>query len=66
MRRELKELLKHETALAQTDKIRRRLQRFKNTDNERAKLHKFIDTMQIALIELNAEIALRWFIRPNQ
>ena len=66
MRRELKELPKHETAVAQTDKIRRRLQRFKNTDNERAKLHKFIDTMQIALIELNAEIALRWFIRPNQ
>ena len=66
MRRELKELPKHETALAQTDKIRRRLQRFQNADNERAKLHKFIDTMQIALIELNAEIALRWFIRPNQ
>ena len=66
MRRELKQLPKHKDALAQADKIRRRLQRFRVTENEPAKLHRFIDNMQFALIQLNTEIALSWFIRPNQ
>ena len=48
MRRELKLLPKHKNALAQTDKIRRRLQRFRFTENEPAKLHRFIDNMQFA------------------
>lgn len=65
MRRELKLLPKHKNALAQADKIRRRLQRFRFTENEPAKLHRFIDNMQFALIQLNTEIALSWFIRPN-
>ena len=45
---------------------RRRLQRYRNSDNDRAKLHKFIDSMQIALIQLNAEITARWFIQPSE
>ena len=65
MRRELKLLPKHKNALAQADKIRRRLQRFRFTENEPAKLHRFIDNMQFALIQLNTAIALSWFIRPN-
>lgn len=66
LRRELKQLPKHKDALAHTDKVRRRLQRYRNLNNDRAKLHKFIDTMQLALIQLNAEITARWFTRRSE
>ena len=63
MRRELKQLPRHQEVLVHADKVRRRLQRFSNPNNERAKLHKFIDTLQLALNQMNAEITARWFIQ---
>jgi uncharacterized alpha-E superfamily protein len=65
VRRELKRLPKHKNAVTQADKIRRRLQRFNNMNEDRTRLHKFIDTLQVDIIRLNAEIAEAWFIQPR-
>jgi len=66
IRRELKNLPKHKNALNCADNIRRRLQRFSDTSEERTELHKFIDSLQLALIKLNEEISLSWFRRSQE
>ena len=63
IRRELKRLPRHKNALTRAENIRRRLQRFKSTEEERLKLHKFIDNLQLAINKLDEEISLSWFAR---
>lgn len=65
VRRELASLPASGAALNQLDSTRRRIRRFNSQSRSRAKLHHFIDTLLLALVELDQQFQTHWFKRRS-
>ena len=63
MRRELGSLPNRDETITSVDRIRRKLRRANPSRKSRPELHKFIDSLQLGLIQVNNDFKLHWFHR---